>query len=388
MNSILISNSKPKFLKPAVLSLSILTVLSGMAISPALGQIRLAFPEASDLAIQMVLTLPPLIIIPVGLFSGWLSNKVYKRSIVLIGMVIYLLAGVGGGFTNTLIMLLVTRAFLGVGTGLIAPLSLSLIADFYSGEELATTMGQSSAIATMGGIFLPLLSGWLSLFNWRYAFGSYLVVIVVFLFVWFYLPEPPAAEKMGTTSGNLPLGVYGLGLLTILLMVVFYLLPTKIALFMMETGTGNAGQSGLVISALNLAAFVIGMFFGRLREILKQFTPLFGLVMLTTGLLLLYLSGNIALIATGMFLCGLAIGSLMPLLFLTTANQVPDSLNAPALAITNSSLYLGQFASPLVFSLVSALIYSDGIRGNFLTGSVVAGVATIIFLVLLVVKRK
>jgi MFS family permease len=387
MNSKISSNIKPKLLKSAVLSLSILTVLSGMAVSPALGQIRLAFPDGSDLLIQMILTLPALVIIPTGLFSGWLSGRVHKRTIVLIGMIIYLLAGAGGGLTNTLFMLLVTRAFLGIGTGLIAPLSLSLIADFYSGEELATTMGQSSAVATLGGIFLPLISGWLSLYNWRYAFGAYLVAILVFLLVWFYLPEPPASEKTTGRGGKLPVGVYVLGIFTFLLMVVFYLLPTKIALFMMESGTGNAGQSGLVIAALNLAAFLIGMFFGRFRGLLKRFTPLFGVVMLTAGLLLIYFSQSIGVIAIGMFLCGLAVGSLMPLLFLTTANMVPDALNAPALAITNSSLYLGQFASPLIFSLIAIIFQGQGIRFNFLAGSVMAGISSIVILAIVVVKK-
>ena len=227
MVSSITNTSKPKFLKPAILSLSILTVLSSMAVSPALGQIRLAFPDASDLAIEMILTLPPLIIIPTGLISGRLAGRVPKRTIVLIGMVIYLLAGVGGGFMNSMVMLLVSRALLGVGTGLIAPLSLSLIADFYSGDELSTTMGQSSAIATVGGIFLPLISGWLSVFSWRYAFGAYLIVIAVFALVWFYLPEPQVAQEKQGSSGKLPAGVFVLGLLTSTINDCFLLVANK-----------------------------------------------------------------------------------------------------------------------------------------------------------------
>lgn len=382
------TTSNTRFLKPAILSLSILTVLSGMAVSPALGQIKLAFPEASDLAVQLVLTLPPLIIIPIGLLSGRLAGRMQKRTIVLIGMVIYLLAGVGGGFMNSMVMLLVSRAFLGVGTGLIAPLSLSLIADFYDGDERSTTMGQSSAIATMGGIFLPLISGWLSVFSWRYAFAAYLIVIAVFILVWFYLPEPAVAQEKQGSNGKLPAGVFGLGLLTVLLMVVFYLLPTKIALFIQEIGIGDSRQSGLVIASLNLAAFLIGMSFGKLRKYLKRFTPLFGITALTLGLTLIYFSSSIALISIGMFLSGLGIGSLMPLLFLSTANLVPDTLNASALSITNSSLYFGQFISPLVFTVIAAAFQIGEIRFDYLTGAVISGVATIVIAVVLIIKKR
>ena len=382
------TTSNPKFLKPAILSLSILTVLSGMAVSPALGQIKLAFPDASDLAVQLVLTLPPLIIIPTGLISGRLAGRMPKRTIVLIGMVIYLLAGVGGGFMNSMFMLLVSRAFLGVGTGLIAPLSLSLIADFYKGDELSTTMGQSSAIATMGGIFLPLISGWLSVFSWRYAFAAYLIVIAVFILVWFYLPEPDVAQEKHGGSGKLPFGVFGLGLLTVFLMVVFYLLPTKIALFIQEIGIGDSRQSGLVIASLNLAAFLIGMLFGKLRKYLKRFTPLFGITVLTLGLALIYFSSSIALISIGMFLSGLGIGSLMPLLFLSTANLVHDTLNASALAITNSSLYFGQFISPLVFTVIASVFHRADIRFDFLAGAVLTGFAAIVLIVVLVFRKR
>lgn len=382
------TTSNPRFLKPAILSLSILTVLSGMAVSPALGQIKLAFPDASDLAVQLVLTLPPLIIIPIGLLSGRLAGRMPKRMIVLIGMVIYLLAGVGGGFMNSMVMLLVSRAFLGVGTGLIAPLSLSLIADFYDGDERSTTMGQSSAIATMGGIFLPLISGWLSVFSWRYAFAAYLIAIAVFILVWFYLPEPPTAPETKGSRGKLPAGVFGLGLLTVLLMVVFYLLPTKIALFIQEIGIGDSRQSGLVIASLNLAAFLIGMSFGKLRKYLKRFTPLFGITVLTLGLTLIYFSSNIALISVGMFLSGLGIGSLMPLLFLSTANLVPDTLNASALSITNSSLYFGQFISPLVFTLIASVFRRGDIRFDFLVGAVLTGFAGIVLIVVLVSRKR
>ena len=148
--------SKSRLLKPTILSLSFLSILSGAAVSPALGRIQQAFPEASELTVQMILTLTPLFIIPFSLLTGRLSLKINKRHILFAGLTIYLLAGVGGGLMNSMPMILVMRALLGIGTGLISALSLSLIADFYHGNERSTTMGQSSAIATLGGIVLKI----------------------------------------------------------------------------------------------------------------------------------------------------------------------------------------------------------------------------------------
>jgi len=238
--------TKSSFLKPTILSLSFLSILSGAAVSPALGRIQLAFPDASPLAIQMILTLPPLFIIPFSLLTGRISLILRKRHILFVGLIIYLLAGVGGGLMNNMTMILVMRALLGVGTGLISALSLSLIADFYHGEARSSTMGLSSAIATMGGIVLTLLSGWLALFSWRFAFAVYLVSLIALILVYFFLPEPPiSSQDLSTKPGKLPFGVYGMGFLTILLMIVFYLIPTQIALFIQDAGIGDAGQSGI-----------------------------------------------------------------------------------------------------------------------------------------------
>jgi hypothetical protein len=48
---------------------------------------------------------------------------------------------------------------------------------------------------------------------------------------------------------------------------------------------------------------------------------------------------------------------------------------------------LGQFASPLIFSLIAIIFQGQGIRFNFLAGSVMAGISAIVILAIVVVKR-
>ena len=377
-----------KLLKPTILSLSFLSVLSGAAISPALGRLQLAFPDASPLTIQMTLTLTPLFIIPFSLLTGRISLIFRKRHILFVGLIIYLLAGVGGGLMNNMTMILVMRALLGVGTGLISALSLSLIADFYHGDERSTTMGQSSAIATLGGIVLTLLSGWLALFSWRYAFAAYLVSLVVLIMVFFFLPEPPTSKNQSSSKpGDLPIGVYGMGFLTVLLMIVFYLIPTRIALFLQDTGIGDAGQSGISIATMNLAAFLIGMVFGSVRKRLKSFTTLLALLSLGGGLIALNYVHSLPAVLVSLFFAGLGIGSLMPTIFLVTANMVPNELNGPALSIVNSSLYLGQFASPLVISFLGSLVGLQQIRDDFFLGGILTIIAAFLFVIWMFIRK-
>ncbi|WP_062049452.1 hypothetical protein [Bacillus sp. JCM 19034] len=75
-----------RLIKTAILSVSLLTVMAGAAISPALGDIALAFPEANDTMIKLILTLPSVMIIPFIYVSSHLSKRFSKKSILFFGM--------------------------------------------------------------------------------------------------------------------------------------------------------------------------------------------------------------------------------------------------------------------------------------------------------------
>ena len=56
-------------------SISALTSLPGLAVSPILGQLSTTFPDASELDIQMLSSLPSLLIIPFILLAGKLLRN-------------------------------------------------------------------------------------------------------------------------------------------------------------------------------------------------------------------------------------------------------------------------------------------------------------------------
>ena len=51
-----------------ILSMSLLTVMAGAAIAPALGIIKAHFSEANDLLVQLIVSMPALLIIVTNLF--------------------------------------------------------------------------------------------------------------------------------------------------------------------------------------------------------------------------------------------------------------------------------------------------------------------------------
>ena len=78
----------------AIWSISLVVNLPGLAVSPMLGNLDKIFPHVGDLEIQLLTVLPNLLIIPFVLFSGKLSESKDKVRIVVIGLAIYLVAGI------------------------------------------------------------------------------------------------------------------------------------------------------------------------------------------------------------------------------------------------------------------------------------------------------
>ncbi|MDD2703281.1 MAG: MFS transporter, partial [Candidatus Omnitrophica bacterium] len=217
--------------KMAILSISLLTVMASAAVSPALAKIRQAFPASDITLIKLVLTLPSLLIIPFSLLSGVLAARMKKKNVLLIGLVIYFLGGVGGGFAQNITQLLIIRGIFGIGVGLIIPLSTSLIADFYAGVERTKVMGLSGSVSHMGGVVFLLLSGWLACMSWRYAFGVYALSLLTAIMLLMWLPEPVSKKTGGMVKSKLPGGSYWCAVLGALMMVAFYAAPTNLAMF-------------------------------------------------------------------------------------------------------------------------------------------------------------
>lgn len=141
-----------KKLTDTILSMSLLTVMAGAAIAPALGVIKAHFADAPELLVQFIVSIPALFIIITNLFFLNISRHYGTRAIALFGLVLYVLAGAGCFLASDIYVLLVLRALLGVSVGLIMPLSTGLLAYYYPPEQQAHLMGLSAAMNQMGGV--------------------------------------------------------------------------------------------------------------------------------------------------------------------------------------------------------------------------------------------
>ena len=130
-------------------SVSALTSLPGLAVSPILGELSTIFPHATELDIQMLTSLPSLLIIPFVLLAGKLAEKRDFIRLLRVGLWLFAASGVLYLFSSRMWQLMAVSALLGIGAGLIIPLSTGLISRYFTGEYRVRQFGYSSAITNM-----------------------------------------------------------------------------------------------------------------------------------------------------------------------------------------------------------------------------------------------
>ena len=89
-----------------ILSMSLLTVMAGAAIAPALGIIKAHFSDASAMLVQSIVSMPALLIIVTNLFFLPLSRILRTRAIATMGLLLYVVAGAGCFFVDDICVLL------------------------------------------------------------------------------------------------------------------------------------------------------------------------------------------------------------------------------------------------------------------------------------------
>ena len=159
-------------------SISALNALPGLAVSPILGKLSVIFPHSTELDIQMLSSLPSLLIIPFILLAGKLTERVNFIHLLQAGLAIFALSGILYLLSGQMWQLIAVSALLGVGSGLIVPLSTGLISKYFTGSYRVKQFGLSSAITNITLVIATVVTGYLAEVNWHLPFVVYLLPIV------------------------------------------------------------------------------------------------------------------------------------------------------------------------------------------------------------------
>ncbi len=365
-----------KMVTATILSMSLLTVMAGAAVAPAMEIIKLHFVDAPDMLVQLIVSLPALFIVITNLCFLPISRVLKTRSIAIIGLLLYTVAGVGCAFIDNIYIILCMRALLGVSVGLIMPLSTGLLAYYFPPEEQARLMGLSTAMNQMGGVIATLLAGILANIEWNYAFYVYIFGLLSLLMIFMWLPNEKldSSNKRGKAFEPRQLlkfhpSVIGMFLLTI----VFFVFPTNFAIITSKQLGYDVTTITLLMVGLDFVAFLVGLVFGQLmgafRHSIKYFAPL----MFIVGYFFYAEASNLLMISAGSVLIGLANGIGIP--YLLTIASIKGGRNSATtvMPIISAALYLAQFLCPLiVLPLAGSLFGVEDVAGPYKVAIIVS----------------
>ncbi len=345
----------------------------------------------SEMEINTVVSISAAMFIIFTPFWGRLSDKIGRKSVLLVGLTGYVLSniiflysasigllGYVSGFF-LLLILLVSRIINSAVGAASRPATGAYVADVTSLEERSSGMGKFGAANNIGTILGPVLVGsiiGINIFNFEIEGFTLLtplivmsfLMIVAILFVLLFLPNKKSTgsdeinSERPTLDKNLKMlisiGVIVFTSFAIVQSVTAYYVQDRFSLTLDETARSTA----LLLGTMALMAIVsqltfVQRFKGPPLELIKYSIPLFVL-----SSLIIVFSPSYTFIYLGMAIMGLAMGLASPG-YTSAASLNADSNNQGA------AVGLAMVAPGLGFTLgpfLSGLLYSISINLPFL----------------------
>lgn len=368
----------------AIWSVSALTSLPGLAVSPILDKLTKVFPGATEMELQMLTSLPSLLIIPFVLLSGHLAERVGFVRSLLWGLWLFLISGVLYLFCGAVWQLIAVSVLLGVGSGIIIPLSTALVSRYFVGEYRTRQFGYSSAITNASLVIATALTGYLANIQWRLPFVVYLLPAISIMLVPFLSKEKSVSDTSTAVAKNsLPatdyraLAMYSAYyfFITYLIVVINFNLP-----FLMGEYKLGSGSTGVVTSLFFLSIMLPGFFLPQLLRIMRGHITQYCLALIGLGLWIVYLYGSVYTIAIGCIITGFGYGVAQPYLYDRGAAVAPRN-SSFALAVIMAMNYIAIVVAPFFIDNLQEWVAAGSQRFPFGLNAALSFVGIIIILI-------
>ena len=367
----------------AIWSVSAVSSLPGLAISPILGDLSKIFPKATELEIQLLTSLPSLLIIPFVLLAGKLSEGRDRWPLLMVGLALFFLSGILCLFARSMAALIAISCLLGVGAGMVIPLSTGLVVEYFTGDYRVRQLGYASAINNLTLVLATAVAGSLAVHNWHLPFLVYLLPGVSLLLCLALrnapsVPEPKESLqlKQQEIDRNKLVGMMWLYfLITYAVLVITYDAP-----FLIERYHFSESFSGWLIALFFLAIMLPGLFLGRIIRALRSNTNLVSLLMMTFGLGLFGYAHKEWMMLLAALASGFGYGIMQPIIYDKTATIAPPRSATLALSFVMAMNYLAVMICPFILSLLHTLFHTHSEHFGFRFNAVVVLIMALVAL--------
>lgn len=171
-----------KLRRIALLAGAFLGPFAGMLTAPILPELGASFTISADAAAASIMVY----IVPFSvtlLVSGRLAERLGIKRLMLTAYAVFGFAAIACALAPVWELFLLAYAAVGVSNAFTSPLILAVMRKVIAMARLGRSLGLFSALAAMGQLSAPLVSGLLAQFSWRYAFVAVAAVAVLLLVI-------------------------------------------------------------------------------------------------------------------------------------------------------------------------------------------------------------
>jgi len=353
-----------------------LSVMANQVLGPVLPGMTAYFHDQPrvDLLISLTATLPSLFIALLAAPFGVLGDRAGHKRVLFGATLFYGLAGTAPLWLPTLPQIVVSRSLVGIAEAAIMTCSTTLLISHFHGAARGRYLALQTGTAPIVAVIVTLLGGALGNASWRNPFLIYgfafLLIPLTGLLVW----EPPRVtrgadahattvvragdtESFGWGRFALRCAVSGFAMLSFLVTAI------QTSFLVSERGLTAPGLIGRWVAISMLVNPIGAALFAALRwRSVTRLAVSFGLM--GAGFAVMAHSGTWQAAIAGAAIANLGAGMILPTIADWTLGFLPGELRGRGSGLWFSSVFLGQFLSPLAVL---------GLRG--LTGGLSSAIA-------------
>ncbi|MDA3861445.1 MAG: MFS transporter [Melioribacteraceae bacterium] len=329
---------------------------------------------------------------------GKLSDRIGRRPIILISLLLTVASYIIFSFSTTFLILFVSRILAGLGGSNIGTAQ-AYIADITDKANRAKGMGMIGAAFGLGFVFGPIMGGFLAHFGYEYVgYASATFSFIAFIFAFFFLPES-LKEKKSMSGFSVKLfnfqdvkkiiQIPNIGIFIFLFFVIIFSVANIYGTFAL-LGQKYYGftdrENGYLFGIIGIVSSIIqGGLMKRMSTKLSEKAILFiGMTALMIGLSLIPYGINFTGVAIISAILAIGTGILQPTIISFVSKYSPENMQGTILGFNSSMGSLARVLGPLWGGFAFQFL---GYEAPFITGAIFTFLTILLTAFLLKTKK-
>jgi MFS family permease len=335
---------------------SCLPVLGAVLLAPVLPRMQAHFADTpgATVLVPVALTLPALVVAVIAPFAGMIVDRVGRKPLLLMAMLLYTVCGTLPLWLNSLQAIVISRAGIGLAEAGIMTCCTALMGDYYQGGRRERLFALQMVATSLSAAVFMGVGGYLGQDSWRTPFTLYAVGLVFLPLMGVWLWEPVPQNVSGAGRAPMPWkGLRPLLGLALLAGLSLFIVPVQAGYLLNLLGVEAPRQIGMTMGGNQLGVLLGALSFRLIGSARPARLLLLAFALAGTGGLLMAAAGSHRTLSLAVFINGLGIGLMLPTLITRIMALVDFNQRGRASGYFTAAIFAGEFISPLVVLMMT-----------------------------------